>query len=377
MDDLDLGYLLAVAGAAAWAPRPLASWFRALGSARAIVERVRAQDGAPPQGAEPLSFEALARLAALDDAAAARALGEARAADARIVLRDDAAYPARLRDLCDAPLVLYCRGDLAVLEGRCIAIVGSRAATSYGRSVAAAMASDCAAFGVTVISGLARGVDAAAHRGALEANVSTVAVLGSGVCALYPPYHALLADEIVAAGGAVLSEFPPGTTARAHQFPMRNRVVAALADATVVVEASTRSGALITARLADELGRNVYAIPGDVMRPTSCGTNALIADGVPLVTSVADVAALQNWECRVPTELCSAGALAPENGTVNLLALLGGGAGVDELSAQTGIPAADLAAQLTLLELQGVVERQPGGVYAAVRARAASKAAPG
>ncbi len=373
MDDLDLGYLLAVAGAAAWTPRPLASWFRALGSARAIVERVRAQDGAPPEGAEPLSFEALARLAALDDAAAARALGEARAADARIVLRDDADYPARLLDLCDAPLVLYCRGDLGVLEGRCIAIVGSRAATSYGRSVAAAMASDCAAFGVTVISGLARGIDAAAHRGALEASVSTVAVLGSGVCALYPPYHALLADEIVAAGGAVLSEFPPGTTARAHQFPMRNRVVAALADATVVVEASTRSGALITARLADELGRNVYAVPGDVMRPTSCGTNALIADGVPLVTSVADVAALLNWECSVPSEHSELGEIK----SANLLTLLGGGAGVDELSAQTGIPAADLAAQLTLLELQGVVERQAGGVYAAVRARRASKAAPG
>lgn len=372
MDDLELGYLLAVAGAGAWAPRPLASWLRALGSPRAIVDHIRAHEGAPPDGAEALSFDALTRLAQVDEAAAAGALEEARGANVRIVLHSDADYPAKLRDLCDLPLVLYCRGHLGALERRCVAIVGSRAATSYGRSVATAMASDFAAFGVTVVSGLARGIDAAAHRGAIEASAPTAAVLGSGVCALYPPYHALLAEEIVVAGGTVLSEFPPSMTARSHQFPMRNRVVAALADATVVVEASNRSGALITARLADELGRAVYAIPGDVTRPTSCGTNALIADGVPLVTGAADVAALLNWE---PLGLSSSSAPSGSQENRDLLKLLDGGTGIDELSARMGAAAADVAARLTLLELQGIVERKPGGNYALVRGGAASKAA--
>lgn len=351
-----------------WFPRALATWLRALGSARAVVKSVRMLE-APPPNAEALSANARARLALIDDAAARAALDAAARSGARVVLDSDAEYPVSLRDLCDAPLVLYVRGALACTARRAVAIVGSRAASAYGRSVAASMSADFAAFGASVVSGLARGVDAAAHKGAIDAGVPTVAVLGSGIRALYPDYHALLADEIVSGGGAVLSEFPPSEPARAFQFPMRNRVVAALAHATIVVEASARSGALITARLADELGRRVFAVPGDVVRPTSRGTNALIADGVPLVTSAADAAGLMGWSCEAQP---SADEHAPSDALLVLIAEEG--RTVDELALRTGSPVAELASRLMLLELAGAVESRPGGIYAAVRQRPPSKA---
>jgi DNA processing protein len=369
-DDLDLGWLLAVSGAAVWSPRPLASWFEALGDARAVA--AHASTGGPfaPCGAEPLSPDALAKLAALDDAAALEALRAARACGARVLTRSDARYPARLRELCDAPLALYCLGDPAVLRGRAIAIVGSRAATGYGRNVAARFARDASAFGATVISGLARGVDAAAHSAAVECGGPTVAVIGSGLAALYPPYHALLADDIVSGGGAVISEFPPAMTARPHHFPMRNRIVAALADATIVTEAAQRSGALITARLADECGRRVFAVPGDVDRPTSAGTNALIRDGVSAATSMADVAEILGWAPAFAAP--DKGAAGTAEDVDPLLAFIGcGELDIDELAIRSGRQTADIAARLTMLELQGLVERRPGGTIAAVSRRGA------
>ncbi|MBV8280453.1 MAG: DNA-protecting protein DprA [Candidatus Eremiobacteraeota bacterium] len=370
MDERELGYLLAVAAAGVWSPRAVSAWLNALGTPRALVDYLRAGHERPPKGVEKLSDDARARLSNIDDDAARAALRAAASSRSRIVLRTDGSYPAALRDLCDAPLVLYVRGDLARVGERAVAIVGSRAATAYGRSVACAMASEFAAFGATIVSGLARGVDAAAHRGALDAGTPTVAVLGSGVSALYPHYHALLADEIVERGGAVVSEFAPAQAARAFQFPMRNRIVAALAQATVVVEASTRSGALITARLADELGRSVFAIPGDVGRPTSAGTNALIADGVPLVTSAADIAALVGWRCAIEQPRTSGAQDAVQSA---LLARLAEPQTVDELAASSSATAAELSSQLVLLELRGLVERGPGGAYAAVRTGTAAK----
>jgi DNA processing protein len=370
LDDLDLGYLLAVAAAGMWSPRALATWLRALGSPRAVVQRIQ-QGAEPPPDVEKLSATTRARLALIDDAAARAALDAAARSGARVVLDSDADYPAPLRDLCDAPLALYVRGALECATRRTVAIVGSRAASSYGRSVAASMSAEFAAFGATVVSGLARGIDAAAHKGAIDAGIPTIAVLGSGIRALYPDYHALLADEIVAGGGAVLSEFPPDEPARAFQFPMRNRLVAALAQATVVVEASVRSGALITARLGDELGRQVFAVPGDVLRSTSRGTNALIADGVPLVTSGADVAGLMGWGSTLSAP---AQAGAPVDALLDLIAKQG--CTVDELALRSGLPVAELAARLMLLELAGALECRPGGVYAAVRPRAAANARP-
>jgi DNA processing protein len=359
-DDFELGWLLAVAGAAMWAPRPIAAWMAAFGSARAILAHIKS--GEPhPDGLEPLPREATSRLAALDDEAAQSALEAARAGGAQILTREDQAYPSRLREMCDAPLVLYCLGDPTATEGRAIAIVGSRAATPYGRSIAAQFAREGVGYGAAIISGLARGVDAAAHTSAVECGGKTIAVIGSGISALYPQYHSLLADDIVAAGGAVFSEFPPKMKARAFHFPMRNRIVAALADATIVTEAATRSGALITARLADEFGRRVFAVPGDIDRPTSAGTNALIKDGVMAATSMADVADALGWSAA------PANAAAPSDALVAIMQTRP--FDVDELAEVTGLPVAELAARLTLLELRGDVERRSGSAYAAVTRR--------
>lgn len=365
-DDLDLGWLLAVAGAAVWSPRPLASWFAALGDARSIATHARDGGALAPCGAEPLSSDIIARLAALDDAAALDALRAAKKCNAHVLTKQDPLYPPRLLELCDAPFVLYCLGDPLIANQRAVAIVGSRAASSYGRTVAATFARDAAIYGATVVSGLARGVDAAAHSAAVESGGKTVAVIGSGLSALYPAYHSLLADEIVKSGGAVLSEFAPTMIARPHHFPMRNRIVAALADATVVTEAAHRSGALITARLADEYGRRVFAVPGDIDRPTSAGTNALIKDGVTAATSMADVAEILGW-APMFVETRSDKSADQRDPLLDLLA--GSALDIDELSIRSGRPASDVAAQLTMLELRGAIERRGGGTFAAVSTR--------
>lgn len=350
---------MAVSAALVWTPRPLRSWLDAAGTPQEVVRRARSEDAALRSGVEPIGPEAIARLAAIDDDAARRALDDLARSGGRAIVAADADYPPRLRDLCDAPPVVYVRGHIDSLFGRTVAIVGSRAATTYGRSVASSMSAEFGAFGACVVSGLARGIDAAAHTGALDSGTRTAAVIGSGLVKLYPPYHELLADQIVAGGGAILSEFPPLLSARAHQFPMRNRIVAALAQATIVVEAGNRSGALITARLADEIGRAVFALPGDVGRATSAGTNGLIKDGVPLVTSASDAARLLGWAIEAPS--CT------EDDPVDpLLALLYRAADVDELSARSGLDAASLLARLTLLEVRGLVQRLPGGRFAPV-----------
>lgn len=375
-DDLDLGWLLAVVGAAVWSPRPLTTWFDALGDSRAIAAHARSGGPFAPGGAEPLSSDILARLAALNDATALAALRAANDCGARVLTRSDPSYPPRLLKLCDAPHVLYCLGDPAVADARSVAIVGSRAATSYGRTVAATFARDAGIYAATVVSGLARGVDAAAHSAAVESGGKTVAVIGSGIAALYPPYHSLLAEEIVAGGGAVLSEFPPAMAARPHHFPMRNRIVAALADATVVTEAAHRSGALITARLADEYGRRVFAVPGDIDRLTSAGTNALIQDGVTAATSMADIAEILGWAPVFAARPEGSRQQSHSEDPDPLLALIAGAAlDVDELSVRSGRPAADVAARLTMLELRGIVERRAGGTFAAVSRRAAKNEA--
>ena len=365
MDDLDSGYLMAVAGALVWTPRLLRSWLDTFGSPRALLE---AALGPGEPGADRIGERARDRLRAIDDAAAIAALEDLRASGAQLVCDTDPDYPKALLDLCDPPPVLYVRGDLNAVGEKAVAIVGSRAATAYGRSTATSFARDFALAGVCVVSGLARGIDAAAHKAALDARGATVAVVGSGLCALYPPYHSLLADEIAAAGGAVISEFPPRLAAAPHQFPMRNRLVAALARATVVVEAGARSGALITARLADELGRSVFSVPGDLGRPTSEGTNGLIKDGVPLVTSARDACELLGWSIAPPRpDGCAADPLLP---------LIAHGAAAEEVAAATGLAIADVVARLALLEIGGLAERLPDGRFAAVNVSAEQKRRP-
>jgi DNA processing protein len=361
VDELELGYLLAISAAALWSPRPLVAMLSHFGSAKAVVEYVKSGHVSMSLPCEVVAAEALARIAAIRDDDTRRALADASVGDQAVVTRADQLYPAQLCDLCDAPPVLYYRGTLTELGNRVVALVGSRAATPYGRSMTATIVADFAAYGATIVSGLARGIDAAAHRAAIGAGLPTVAVIGSGLRALYPPYHLTLANEIVAAGGAVLTEFPPNIAARPHHFPMRNRLVAALGQATFVIEAGTKSGALITAGLAGDLGRPVFALPGDVGRVSSEGTNALIKDGVALATGAADVASVLGWcvaierSDSVTFESALLGALAP------------GGSSVDEICVKTGLDSGSVAAQLTILEMQGAVQRYAGGLYTAVR----------
>jgi len=218
----------------------------------------------------------------------------------RVLTRADAEYPSRLSEVPDAPGTLRVRGRLVDEDTLAVAIVGSRRATPYGLEVAETLAADLAARGVTIVSGLARGIDSAAHRGALRVGGRTLAVLGSGIDVIYPPENRRLADEI-AERGALLSQFAPGTPPLPQNFPTRNQVIAAMSLAVVVVEAAERSGSLITARLAAELGREVLAVPGRITAPESRGANRLIQDGAHVALGWEDVVAVlpERWKACV------------------------------------------------------------------------------
>src|SRR5436309_5889064 len=215
-----------------------------------------------------------------------RMYSETECAPERIAL-GDARYPENLRELTGPPEQLYVRGSFAAEDALAVAIVGSRAATAYGLAVAERLAADLAARGVAVVSGLARGVDSAAHRGALSTG-ATIAVLGSGVDVVYPPEHGALAREIEAAG-AIVSELVPGTPPHKVFFPRRNRIISGLSRAVVVIEAGEKSGSLITARCALEQGREVLAVPGNVLTGRNRGAHALLRDGATIVESVEDI----------------------------------------------------------------------------------------
>jgi DNA processing protein len=251
-------------------------------------------------------------------------------------LRFTAELPPLLRSIHDPPVGLFVRGGapLEVLGRPAVAVVGARACSGYGASVARSIGRELASAGIVVVSGLARGVDGEAHRGALDGGGLTVAVLGCGVDRDYPAAHAELARRI-AETGLVVSEYAPGVEPAPWRFPARNRIVAGLAAATVVVEARERSGALITADLALEEGREVFAVPGEITSPLSAGTNALLKLGAAPLTSVADLGV------ELP---------APPSGSP-LLDLLP--ATADELVRRTGAPAAEVAAALVELELAG------------------------
>ena len=289
------------------------------------------------------------------------------AAGAAVLAYGEPGYPRRLRDLGDPPPVLFTLGRTDLLQKECVAVVGSRRATAYGRRVARALGAGLAGRGRCVVSGMAMGVDAEAHRGALPGR--TAAVLGSGVDVVSPPRNAALYRAILQ-HGVVVSEFPPGTRAEPHHFPRRNRIIAALASDVVIVEASRRSGALITAEFALDLGREVHAVPGPIDRATSEGTNRLIADGAAIVvdTGLNDAFAPV---CAPP----------PEPGLRELLAALPAGpAAVDEVARTTGRPPEEVGADLIILEIRGYVTstrdgrvmRTPGGQPTMVREGAGS-----
>src|SRR5205085_1451707 len=212
---------------------------------------------------------------------------------ADVLVLDDGSYPQLLREIPDPPITLYVRGRWQEsLEAPCVGVVGSRRCSTYGQNVAVMLARELAARGVTIVSGLARGVDAAAHRGALEAGGRTAAVLGTGIDEVYPRDHRRLAAEILEKGGALVTQFPLGTPPVAENFPYRNRIISGLSYGVIVVEASENSGSLITARLALEQGREVYAVPGNITSGNSFGTNYLIKGaGAKLIQQWQDVVA--------------------------------------------------------------------------------------
>lgn len=288
-------------------------------------------------------------------------------ADRHVLGLADAGYPPLLLQTADPPLLLYVQGEVAALARPALAIVGSRDASAQGLDNARTFARGVAgSHGLVVVSGLAAGIDGAAHEGALAArelaaDAATVAVVGTGPDRVYPARHAALARRIVAEGGAVVSEFAPGTPPLAEHFPLRNRIIAGLSLGTLVVEAAVRSGSLITARLAAEAGRDVFAIPGSIHAPQSRGCHALIKQGAQLVETVDDIAEALAGRRPLPAD---DPVPPPEAAACPVLRALGHDpATLDALGARTGWGAAELAARLLDLELEGQVARLPGGLY--------------
>lgn len=272
-----------------------------------------------------------------------------------------ATYPALLAAIPDPPETLWVRGRVEPLAGPAVALVGSRAASPYAMEAAGALAFELARRGVVVVSGMARGVDGAAHRGALEAGGLTVAVLGCGVNVAYPGEHRRLRDEI-AASGAVIAELPPDAPPLPHHFPLRNRIISGLSRAVVVIEAGEKSGSLITARCALDQGRDVMAVPGSTLSGRNRGSHALLKDGAKLVEGADDV--LEELGYIAGTAAESPISLIPSGLVPDLQ--LGESYGLDELAALSGLSPADLLPRLLELELAGRLRRLPGGRFAAL-----------
>jgi DNA processing protein len=288
------------------------------------------------------------------------ALTEARALGIDVVTVLDLCYPARLRTIPDPPLVLWTITPAESFAGPAVAVVGSRRATPTGLGVSRRLSRDLAASGVLVVSGLARGIDGAAHRGALDAAGQTVAVLGNGPDVVYPREHRELMQAVQRSGG-VLSEFPPGTRPEARNFPLRNRIISGLSQAVVVVEASEKSGSLITARAALDQGRDVLAVPGSVASGTYRGCHALIKDGARLVETVDDILE-EIGRPRVGGPDRPVGKCLPVSSLGRFLRTEEP-LSVDELAARSGRPAAECLVDLTLLEVSGRVARTTGGGF--------------
>ena len=303
---------------------------------------------------------------AADDPRLVEAAGRLAALDAWLLTYWDADYPPLLKNLPDPPVLLYGRG--ARHFGEALAIVGSRAPSPTGRMVAEMLAGEVAAQGVIIVSGLARGVDTAAHRGTLAAGGRTIAVLGCGIDRAYPAENARLQAQI-AAKGTLLSEYPPGSEPLPGHFPGRNRIISGLSRGTLVIEAAIDSGSLITAELALEQGREVFAVPGSIDRPTSAGPNRLIKEGAHPVTAAADIFDVL-WPNRhgppPGKQDCQFAAGLDEPARSVWSALGSQPRHVDELAGELGLTAGELSVILLHLELQGGIEQLPGARFVRV-----------
>ena len=291
-----------------------------------------------------------------------------------IVILDDGVYPDPLREIPDPPIVLYVLGNwLECLEAPCVGIVGSRRCSTYGRNTSEMLARDLALRGLTIVSGFARGIDSSAHKGAVEVNGKTVAIFGTGLDRIYPRENQALMDEILETGGAVVTQFPFGTPPLRDNFPYRNRIISGLSTGLLVVEASEKSGSLITARLAAEQDRDVLAVPGNISSKTSFGTNYLIKSGAKLV---------QHWQDVVsefPDDI-SAGILPPsidgpqkksppaslERNEKRILDLIEPDQNlhIDEIFEATGLSFGDVNQALLALDLKELIRVLPGNHYA-------------
>lgn len=278
----------------------------------------------------------------------------------------DQDYPARLNEIPQPPPVLYVRGTLAEDDTWAVAVVGTRRITAYGKQVAVEIASNLARSGVTIVSGLARGVDAAAHHAALETGGRTLAVLGCGVDRIYPPEHRRLADQIVQQG-ALISDYAPGTPPDAANFPPRNRIISGLARAVIVVEAGKSSGALITAAFAAEQGREVFAVPGSIYAPQSIGANLLLQQGARPYLNCQDVVDVLNLRL-MPQQRLARAVLPSDAIEAKLFTLLGNEPlHVDEIGQRSDLPIEKVSAALVMMELKGLVRQVGGMQYVAIR----------
>ena len=358
-------------------PRAAAKLLERFGSAEAVFNATRGE-------LESLRLrpEAIESIRARDLFEKAEAeIESVRKLGADVLLLDDGVYPALLREIFDPPITLYLKGAWdECFEKPCVAVVGSRRCSTYGQNAASMLARDLAKQGVTIISGLARGIDAAAHRGALEAGGRTVAVMGTGLDQVYPREHRKLVDEILAAGGALVSEFPLETPPAPQNFPYRNRVISGLSLGVLIVEAAENSGSLITARMALEQGREVFAVPGNITSRNSFGTNYLIKGaGAKLVQTWQDVVA------ELPPEI--AAALLPpatrkskEEGVVKQLSLvpddLTGSehailkllsadepVHIDQLAESSKLSIPELTGALLGLEMRELIRQLPGKCF--------------
>ena len=294
-------------------------------------------------------------------------------AGVRVVTRDDPEYLKNLREIYDPPLVLYVKGILTERDALAIAVVGSRRTTLYGQDMARKLAFQLARIGVTVVSGLARGIDTAAHNGALQAKGRTIAVIGCGIDVMYPAENKKLADEIVEKGGAVVTEFPFGVQPDRQNFPMRNRIISGASLGVVVVEANLKSGALITANQAGEQGRQVFAVPGRADSILSKGAHKLIKDGAKLTEDVEDI--LSEFEYLLPKTARESAELGLEGGGTKpalqlseteekVMAQIGKEeVAIDEIIRASGLTTACVSATLLALEMKRLVRQLPGKQY--------------
>ncbi len=283
---------------------------------------------------------------------------------ARIITLGSGEYPPLLAELTDAPLVLYWWGALPS-EEEAVAVVGSRAPTAAGKEFTRGLSADLSFRGITVVSGMARGIDAAAHEGALSATGRTIAVLGCGVDVLYPPEAGRLRENVLRRG-AVVSEFPPGTEPRPHRFPARNRIISGMSRGVVVTEAPARSGALITARFALEQGREVMAVPGSPVFPHTEGSNRLLQEGAAMVTGAADVLLATGITGKAWASCPGKESGRKETGcdtTRRILRFLSAERHVDEIAVSLNIPVPDLLPLLLDMEFQKLIERGRGDYY--------------